>query len=78
MLAMLVTRIGEDNFWSNFLKVLSKEDAEKIRNMSNQNLQIFHDPDDLEQSLNFINQLPVENFMQFFEEIEAQIEINKK
>ena len=75
---MLVTRIGEDNFWSNFLKVLSKEDAEKIRNMSNQNLQIFHDPDDLEQSLNFINQLPVENFMQFFEEIEAQIEINKK
>ena len=57
MFANLVTRIGEEVFWPNFLQALSEEDAEKIMNMSNDHLYMGHNPDIIEERMNFINDL---------------------
>ena len=55
MFANLVTRIGENEFWQKFLQALNEEDAEKIMNMSNRQLKWGHNPDDIEERMNFIN-----------------------
>lgn len=50
MFAKLATtwNMGEDNFWSTFLKTISKEDNDKIMKMSNEHLKMGHDPNNIE------------------------------
>ena len=77
MFAKLATSKGEDEFWQKFLKTISKEDFDKIMKMSNEHLKMGHDPNDIEERLNFINALPKEYDIQFYAEIKAQLEKKK-
>ena len=43
-------------------------------NTSNEHLLIGHNPDDIEERLNFINELPSRNIDQFFDRIMDQLE----
>ena len=76
MFASLVTSMGEDVFWPKFLEALNEEDAEKIMNMSNDLLQMGHNSDDIEERINFYNDLPNDNKLQFV--IEILQAVNKK
>ena len=46
--------------------------------MSDKNLEMGHNPDDPEDRLNFINELPMKSVFTFFNEIKAQLNIKEK
>ena len=53
--------MGEQEFWPKFLQALCVEESEKIMNMSDKQLEWGHNPDNIEERMNFINDLPEEN-----------------
>ena len=66
--------MGEDVFWQTFKETLSVSDYDKIIKIKNEHLKMGHDPYNIEERMNFINQLPIEYDIQFYGEIKAQLE----
>ena len=78
MFTQLVNNIGEDEFWQKFLQSLSKDDAEKIMKMSNEQLEMGHNPDNIEERMKFIQKLPYDDKHQFLDNILFQLQSKEK
>ena len=74
MFTSLVTSMGEEVFWPKFLQALNEEDAEKIMNMSDEHLKLGYNPEDIKETIDFINKLPWKYYDNFFNEIMTQLE----